>query len=87
MGKNQQSVLFKGIFEFEDPSGVLLAAKIPANGSADLYSGTAIVVKANQCALFVYKGKDYRCSDGGDPPSQDGKFPNSHAFGQLAVWF
>lgn len=57
MGKNQQSVLFKGIFEFEDSSGVLVAAKTPPSGSADLYSGTAIVVKANQCALFVYKGK------------------------------
>ncbi|EFK94984.1 conserved hypothetical protein, partial [sediment metagenome] len=44
-------------YEFEDPSGILVAAKIPVNGSADLYSGTAIVVKANQCALFIYKGK------------------------------
>jgi membrane protease subunit (stomatin/prohibitin family) len=57
MARQKQSLLFKGIFEFEDPSGVLVAAKIPASGSADLYSGTAIVVKANQCALFVYKGK------------------------------
>lgn len=57
MARQRQSLLFKGIFEFEDPSGVLVAAKIPASGSADLYSGTAIVVKANQCALFVYKGQ------------------------------
>ena len=57
MARQKQSVLFKGIFEFEDPSGVLVAAKIPASGAADLYSGTAIVVKANQCALFVYKGQ------------------------------
>ena len=55
--EKQQTLLFKGIFEFEDPSGVLIAAKTPVSGTADLYSGTTIVVKANQCALFVYKGK------------------------------
>ena len=54
--EKQQTLLFKGIFEFEDPSGVLVAAKTPPSGTADLYSGTTIVVKANQCALFVYKG-------------------------------
>lgn len=57
MSHNDQSLLFKGFFEFEDPSGVLVAAKIPVMGSADLYSGTTIIVKANQCALFMYKGK------------------------------
>ncbi len=57
MAHNDQSLLFKGIFEFEDPSGVLVAAKIPVMGSTDLYSGTTIIVKPNQCALFMYKGK------------------------------
>lgn len=55
--QNQQSILFKGIYEFEDPSGVLVAAKIPPIGTADLYSGTKIIVKANQSALFIYKGQ------------------------------
>jgi membrane protease subunit (stomatin/prohibitin family) len=55
--KYQQSILFKGIYEFEDPSGVLVAAKVPPAGTADLYSGTKIIVKANQSALFIYKGK------------------------------
>lgn len=54
---NNQSLLFKGIYEFEDPSGSLIGAKIPASGTADLYSGTTIVVKPNQCALFLYKGQ------------------------------
>lgn len=54
--KNQTS-LFKGIYEFSDPSGVLLAAKVPAVGSVDLYSGTALIVRPNQCALFIYKGQ------------------------------
>ena len=55
--KYQQSILFKGIYEFEDPSGVLVAAKVPPVGTADLYSGTKIIVKANQSALFIYKGQ------------------------------
>ena len=55
--RQEQSLLFKGIYEFEDPSGILVAAKVPPTGTADLYSGTTIIVKANQCALFVYKGK------------------------------
>lgn len=52
-----QSGLFRGIYEFEDPSGVLVAAKVPAAGSVDLYSGTRVVVRPNQCALFVYEGQ------------------------------
>ena len=55
--KNEQSSIFKGIYEFEDQSGVLVAAKVPPVGTADLYSGTKIVVKANQSALFIYKGQ------------------------------
>lgn len=52
-----QSILFKGIYEFEDPSGVLVAAKVPAVGSVDLYEGTAVIVRPNQCAIFIYKGQ------------------------------
>ncbi len=52
-----QSNFYRGIYEFEDPSGVLLAAKVPAVGTVDLYDGTAIVVKPNQCALFIYNGQ------------------------------
>lgn len=39
--KYQQSILFKGIYEFEDPSGVLVAAKIPPIGTADLHEGVS----------------------------------------------
>lgn len=52
-----QSTFFKGIYDFEDPSGVLVAAKVPAAGSVDLYAGTAVIVRPNQCAVFVYKGE------------------------------
>lgn len=52
-----QSTFFKGIYEFEDPSGVLVAAKVPTAGSVDLYSGTALIVRPNQCAIFNYKGQ------------------------------
>jgi len=58
MGKlSQQSLLFKGIYEFEDPSGGLLAARIPPSGSAALYNGTALLVRPSQSAILVYKGK------------------------------
>ena len=57
MNKLHQQSVFRGIYEFEDPGGCLLAARIPHIGSADLYSGTAIIVRPNQCAIFIYKGK------------------------------
>ncbi len=57
MAITKQSTLFRGIYEFEDPTGCLMAAKVPAAGTVDLYSGTAIVVKPSQCAVFVYKGQ------------------------------
>ena len=53
----KQSTFFRGIYDFEDPSGALVAAKVPAVGSVDLYSGTAVIVRPNQCALFSYKGQ------------------------------
>lgn len=52
-----QTQFFRGIYEFEDPSGTMLACKVPATGSADLYKGTVVNVRPNQCALFIYKGK------------------------------
>jgi membrane protease subunit (stomatin/prohibitin family) len=54
--RKEQSTFFRGIYEFEDPSGNLLAAKVPYQGTADLYDGTVVVVRLNQCAIFVYKG-------------------------------
>lgn len=57
MGSNDQSTFFKGVYEFEDPSGTLIAAKAPVSGSADLYDGTAIIVNPNQCAILLYKGE------------------------------
>lgn len=53
----QQNGLFQGIYEFQDPSGTLLAARVPASGSLDLYDGTTLVVRPNQCAMFVHKGQ------------------------------
>jgi membrane protease subunit (stomatin/prohibitin family) len=52
-----QSTLFRGIYEFEDPSGSIIAAKVPATGTLDLFNGTMVLVKPNQCAVFVYKGQ------------------------------
>lgn len=52
-----QSTFFKGIYEFDDPSGTLLAGRVPASGTVALYDGTAVVVKPNQAAIFIYKGQ------------------------------
>lgn len=58
MSKNlKQTELFRGIYDFQDPSGSLLAARVPYEGHADLYHGTTLVVRPNQCAILVYKGK------------------------------
>jgi membrane protease subunit (stomatin/prohibitin family) len=53
----KQSSLFRGIYEFEDDTGSILAAKVPFQGSADLYDDTAVNVRPNQRAMFIYKGK------------------------------
>ena len=54
---NNQTTFFRGIYEFQDPSGALMAAKVPTTGSVDLYAGTAIIVRPNQSAIFSYKGQ------------------------------
>jgi membrane protease subunit (stomatin/prohibitin family) len=56
-GNRSQSSLFKGIYEFEDPSGTIISAKVPYEGSVDLYNGTIVNVRPNQVAIFVYKGQ------------------------------
>lgn len=53
----KQKWFFKGIYEFEDSTGSVVAARIPQNQSADLFDNTVIVVRPNQCVIFVYKGK------------------------------
>ena len=53
----QQGTFVKGIYEYEDPSGTLLVTKVPYQGSADLYSGTRVIVRPNQAVIFVYNGK------------------------------
>ena len=56
-GNKKQSFLTKGIYEFEDPSGTIICAKVPYEGSVDLYNGTIVNVRPNQVAIFVYKGQ------------------------------
>lgn len=57
MSSSAQSSLFRGIYQFEDPSGVLLAARVPTAGAADLFDGTKVIVRPNQVAILVYKGE------------------------------
>ena len=81
--KNQQGMIFKGIYEFEDPSGILLAAKSPIAGTADLYSGTTIIVKPNQTALFIYKGQITEVLSAGNHQVKTENFP---ILTRLANW-
>jgi membrane protease subunit (stomatin/prohibitin family) len=53
----EQFLFFRGIYEFEDPSGGLLAARVPQVGSADIFRDTVVLVRPNQCAMFLYEGK------------------------------
>jgi len=81
--ENQQGMIFKGIYDFEDPSGVLVAAKSPIAGNADLYSGTTIIVKPNQVALFIYKGQIAEVLPPGNHQVKTGNFP---ILTRLASW-
>lgn len=80
---DHQSGFFKGIYEFEDPSGALIAAKVPAAGTADLYSGTHIIVKPNQCALFIYNGQVTEVLISGNHEVKTENFP---VLTRLANW-
>lgn len=53
----EQFLFFRGIYEFEDPSGGLMAARVPQAGTADLFRDTVVLVRPNQRAMFVYDGK------------------------------
>lgn len=53
----KQKWIFKGIYEFEDPTGSIIAARVPQHQSADLFDNTVVVVRPNQCVVFVYKGE------------------------------
>jgi membrane protease subunit (stomatin/prohibitin family) len=57
MAKNTQGLFTRGIFQFEDPSGCLIAAKVPQSGTIDLYAGTRVIVGPNQAAIFIYNGQ------------------------------
>ena len=79
----KQSELFRGIYEFEDPSGAILAAKVPLSGSAALYDGTTIVVRPNQRAIFIYQG---RIADVLKPGTHQIKTDNFPILTEMANW-
>ncbi|MFM8269854.1 MAG: SPFH domain-containing protein [Pseudomonadota bacterium] len=53
----KQNWVFRGIYEFEDPSGSIIAARVPQHQSADLFDNTVVVVRPNQIVIFLYKGQ------------------------------
>lgn len=79
----EQGSVTKGLYEFEDPSGCLLAAKVPQTGTAALFSGTRILVKPNQSALFIYNGKITDALEPGNNVVQTGNYP---VLTKLASW-
>jgi len=80
---SKQGILARGIYEFEDPSGTLLAAKIPHTGTADLYDRTRIVVAPNQYAVFVYNGQ---IADVFGPGNHEVRTENTPLLTRLANW-
>ena len=78
-----QGLFTRGIYEFEDPAGALLAARIPTNGTADLYSGTRVIVKPGQTALFIYNGQ---VTDVLPPGNHEIKTENVPVLTRLANW-
>jgi membrane protease subunit (stomatin/prohibitin family) len=80
---SDQGLLRKGIYEYSDPSATLLATRIPASGSADLYSGTVVVVRPNQSVIFVYGGKITEVLDTGTHEIHTENFP---LLTKLANW-
>lgn len=79
----KQGLIARGIYEFEDPSGTLLAAKIPHTGSADLYDRTRVVVAPNQCAVIVYNGQ---ITDVFGPGNHEIRTENTPILTRLANW-
>lgn len=79
----KQSTFFRGIYEFEDPSGSLIVAKVPVTGTVDLYSGTVVIVKPSQTAIFVYKGQ---IADILLPGTHDVRTENLPVLTKLANW-
>lgn len=71
----KQEGLYKGIYEFEDPSGGLLAAKVPFSGSAALYRNTVVIVRPNQKALVIYKGQAGELLSAGSHEIKTENFP------------
>jgi membrane protease subunit (stomatin/prohibitin family) len=51
-----QTLFFRGIYEYNDPSGSILCARVPFEGLADLYHGTAVIVRPSQGVLVVHQG-------------------------------
>jgi membrane protease subunit (stomatin/prohibitin family) len=80
---DNQSLFFRGVYEFDDPTGVLLAGRVPAVGTVDLYSGTKILVKPGQTAIFVYNGK---IADVLPPGNHEIKTENMPILTRLANW-
>ena len=80
---SNQGHFTRGIYEFNDSSGCMMAVRLPQSGSADLYDGTRVIVKPNQTAMLVYNGQ---ITDSFGPGSHDIKTENVPLLTKLANW-
>ena len=49
--------MFFDVIEYLDPTGEVMVARIPQNGSGDFTTGSQLVVQENQIAVFYRDGQ------------------------------
>ena len=49
--------MFFNVVEYLDPTGEVMVARIPPNGSGDFTTGSQLIVQENQIAVFYRDGQ------------------------------
>ena len=75
MRTNQMNLVFLENLEWFDDTGRELVRRIPAEGSGEIKFGAQLTVRANQAAVFYYKGKALEAFGPGRHTLQTGNIP------------
>ncbi|MDJ0854402.1 MAG: SPFH domain-containing protein [Desulfobacterales bacterium] len=75
MRTNQMNLVFLENLEWFDDTGRELVHRIPAEGSGEIKFGAQLTVRANQAAVFYYKGKALEAFGPGRHTLQTGNIP------------
>ncbi len=75
MSTNQMHLVFLENLEWFDDTGRELVRRIPAEGSGEIKFGAQLTVRANQAAVFYYKGKALEAFGPGRHTLQTGNIP------------